>query len=250
MRAATLVLLLVVTGFEAILALGNVGPAHGSDPGRGRPPDSVTVRVAFRIWGGELEQCTGLNWGWDSLTLRLTPGKSFGGDSLGARFTLGHIVTADSAWLIYPMRKLGLYGRQSDPVRSPEFDSVIVTPRPTAFNTINVKDAEVWYRVTLSTPWPEPPRKPMKTTTLAGRVVDDSTGCGMYFCQVVVDGTRCSAYTDTLGAFVLARVPIGEVGINACSGDIRSHVVVRVPRDKLVIRLPHDPRRRFMRPCH
>src|SRR2546426_2575354 len=35
-----------------------------------------SVRVMFKASGSELEQCTGLDWGWDSLTWRLRPGET------------------------------------------------------------------------------------------------------------------------------------------------------------------------------
>jgi hypothetical protein len=93
-----------------------------------------------------------------------------------------------------------------------------------------VSGAEAWYRLKQVTPWPERRPKPIKTAILAGRVVEDSTGCALPFCQVVVEETRCSAYTDMNGAFVLADVPIGEAGVDACMGSSRRHVTVCVPQ--------------------
>lgn len=153
--------------------------------------------------------------------------------------------------MIYPRRELGLNGRWSDPSSAPGWDSVVVTTRPADFNTINVADAEAWFRVRLVSPWPEAPKAPRRTTTLRGRIVDDSTGCGVYFCQVVVDDTQCSAYTDTLGSFVLEGVPVGGIGVDACAGGgIGKHVKASVPGDSLiVIRLQGLPRYRFARSC-
>src|SRR5436309_4045503 len=57
---ATIVPLLVGVGLTVIGA----SPAHRTARHPLSPPDRVTVRVAFKIWGGELEQCTGMNWNW------------------------------------------------------------------------------------------------------------------------------------------------------------------------------------------
>ncbi len=206
----------------------------------GSTPESVTVRVAYKSWGGEMEQCAGPNWGWDSLTWRLRQGEIAPRNEVffEPQFRITNVISPDSA------RFAVRHGIFTAP------DSFIVTPRwSETFSTVGIKDAQVWFRVRLVTPWPERPRTPVATTTLRGEVVDDSTGCGIYFCQVVVISTRCNAYTDTLGGFTLTDVPVGEVKAEACAGGYSQDVVVHVPRDTLVFRFPHDPRRRFARPC-
>ena len=53
------------------------------------------------------------------------------------------------------------------------------------------------------------------TTTLTGRVVDDSTGAPLFMANVFVAGSLVGASTDTLGGFTLKLVPMGSVEIVA-----------------------------------
>ena len=215
-------------------------PAHRAARNPSSAPDSVTVRVMFKSWGGELEQCTGLNWGWDSLTWRLRPGEMVPHAFAFARpeFRIGWESSADSAWLIV------------QPGRFTISDSLRITSQWTpTFTTVGIKDAQTWLRVRLIDPWPELAQRPTKTVRLSGRVVDDSTGCGVFFCQVVVLGTKFTTYSDTLGHFDL-DVPVGDIGVETCAaGYASAHSDVHAPRDSFVVRLGRDPRVLVTRPC-
>lgn len=217
------------------------------------PRDSVAVRVYYKEWGGELESCTGLNWGWDSLTRRMASGDSISVglySVLRGHFTLGKVISPDSAWLAYPPSRLVWDSQGYKPSDYREPNWVLLTTRPAPFRTYGIRDAEGFYRVRLVMPWPEPSPKPVRTSILRGRVVDDSTGCAVFFCQVVVDWTKCTARTDTLGQFSLVGVPVGEAGVNACApGWVTGHSAARVPGDAVVIRLRRDPRARVIQPC-
>ena len=236
-----------------LAALYQAGASSAPSVRRSSAPESVAVRVMFKSWGGELEQCTGPSWGWDSLTWRMRQGQPVPHTFMFEKpeFRIGRTFSADSAWLIYCARNLAVAEHASGPSNGPEWDSLVVSSSwsPT-FTTVGVDDAQMWFRVRLVDPWPEPPRKPIKTASLRGSVVDDSTACAVYFCQVVIDGTKLSANTDSLGRFVLTGVPVGEVGVDACAGGyISGHTETRVPRDRLLIRLRRDPRVRYRSPC-
>jgi hypothetical protein len=224
-------------------------PARRPTPALSTIPDSVALRLFSKSWVGEGDVCDTWNWGWDSLTWRLAPRNTLVDDlldRLGVRFRLGRILARDSAWLIYSRRRLEWlpqpgepYPRVLLPNELPEWDSVVVTTRPVKFGSaIGIVDTAMWFRAELVSPWPQARQAPRKTTTLRGRVVDHSTGRGIAGCQVVVDDTKCSAYTDPLGLFVLRGVPVGVIGVLACSrGWSWEHVEVRVPVDSLVIRV-------------
>ncbi len=224
-----------------LLGLTGARPAQRTSRGRSMTSDSVTVRVMFKASGSELEQCTGLNWGWDSLTWRLRPGETIPHAFIFVRpeFKIGQRSSADSTWLIV------------EPGRLTVADSSLVTSQWTPiFTTVGIKDAQMWFRVRLVDSWPEPLRKPMRTTTLRGKIVDDSTGCAVFFCQVIVVGTKLTARSDTLGRFAISDVPVGEVGVDACAGGyVWNHMEVRAPADSLLIRLRRHPGARFSAPC-
>jgi hypothetical protein len=192
--------------------------------------DSVSVRVAFKYWGGELEECHGPNWNWDSLTWRLAPSDTVPHTFMMTRpeFRLGRVLAPNSAWFVVMHSGYSV----QDSFR-------VTTGWSDAFTTPYVRDAQVWLRVRVVSPWPESPGRPMRTATLKGLVVDDSTGRGLYFSQVVVLDTRCSTYTDTLGRFILKSVPTDQVVVEACAGSQFKDMIVTVPSDTLVIRLPH-----------
>ena len=229
-----------------ILAGVALAPLVGASPARrtarSSAPDSIAVRVMFKSWGGPdaLELCNGMDWGWDTLTWRLSAGTPVPRAFLfiTPEFRVLRVVSADSAWM-------ALRGTDFNPS-----DSFFVTSHWTPTVVLMVKDAEAQVRMRLVNPWPEPPTKPIRTTTVRGSVVDDSTECAVYFCQVVVEGTKCSAYSDTLGAFVLNDVPLGLIDVDACAGGyISKHMELHVPKDALAVRLRRDPRIRFTMRC-
>jgi hypothetical protein len=225
-------------------------PAERQSRGLGTTPDSVALRLFSKLLVDERDICTTENWGWDSLTRRLAPGDSVANDLLdriGAHFALGRIMTPDSAWLRYP--RCRLMSLESYTEEAPVWDSVLVTSRLADFQqatATGVMGTVMWFRVRLVRPWPEPPPLARRTTVLRGRVLDDSTGRGIAHCQVVVDGTHCSAYTDTLGEFVLRGVPVGAIGVLACARGLSwEHVDVQAPVDSVIIRLPRLDTRTF-----
>jgi hypothetical protein len=100
----------------------------------------------------------------------------------------------------------------------------------------------MWFRVRLVEPWPEVAPRKISTTTLRGKVIDDSTGCALSFCQTLVDGTSISAWSDTLGYFVLNGVPIGRVAIDAFRpAYLGRHLEIVAPNDSITLRLRRDP---------
>lgn len=238
----------VVAGALVATGVGLPSPAGRSDD------DSLTVRLMFKHSGGwgATASCGGPNWGWDSLTFRVLPGAVVP-YSVSSRLVfdpsrypgmvdlrLGRRISRDSTWFLYKASVLsrGLGGRE----RRSGFDSLIISrsvPR-----TLVRAGGDVFsvYRVGLVDPWPEPPRPPVATQTIRGRVLDDSTGCPVFFSEIVVDGTSISARTDTLGTFLLREVPHGGRGLGACaSGYIRKELVVSVPSAPLEIRLRREP---------
>ena len=258
----TLFVVAVVLAVACGLAAPAARQSNGGSSKRGRPvaerrsrgpgaaPDSVALRLFSKLLVDERDICTTENWGWDSLTRRLAPGGSVANDlldRLGAQFTLGRIMTPDSAWLRYPRCRLMSLASYTE--EAPVWDSVLVTTRSTDFQNATaagVVDTVMWFQVRLVRPWPEPPPLRRRTTTLRGRVLDDSTGRGIAHCQVVVDGTHCSAYTDTLGVFVLRGVPVGAIGVLACARGLSwEHVDVHAPVDSVIIRLQRLDTRTF-----
>ncbi len=194
-----------------------------------------------------MDICNDSEWGWDSLTWRVRPGETVGntfGFINSPSFRLGKRLDTHAVRLLFQKSALALDGRDSKAPGVYGWDSVTITTRPTAFHTINVDDALMWFRVKLVPRWPEPPPKPHPTTVLRGNVVDDSTGnpIGLSACVVVV-ATRLAAYTDRLGTFNIADVPVGRIGVDACAfAYIGGHLDTQVPRDPITIRLRRDSR--------
>jgi hypothetical protein len=60
------------------------------------------MRIAFKSWGGELEECNGPNWNWDSLTWRLVPGDTISHTFVSGHpeFRLGRALAVDSTWFV------------------------------------------------------------------------------------------------------------------------------------------------------
>ncbi len=127
---------------------------------------------------------------------------------------------------------------------------MLISGRPVVFELINANDAAATYQMKLVTRWPERPLKPVRTATLRGSIIDDSTGCAVRFARVIVLGTKLTTYSDADGRFEISHVPIGRVSIEACFfGYKRGHIVARVPGDSIAFRLEPDPRDRFTQPC-
>jgi hypothetical protein len=252
----TLFAVALVLALTCGLAAQAASPSHGGGSERGRlgierrnrgpavAPDSVALRLFSKLLVDDRDVCTTENWGWDSLTRRLAPGDSLASefllDRLGAQFTLGRIVAPDSAWLRYPRCRLESLATYTE--EASVWDSVLVTTtRPADFQqatATGIMDTVMWFRVRLVRPWPEAPPLARRITVLRGRVVNDATGRGVARCQVVVDGTHCSTYTDSLGVFVLRDVPVGAVGVLACARGLTwEHVDVQAPDDSVIIRL-------------
>lgn len=240
-----------IVAFLAWIALTAGGSLAQSNPGRhGAAPESVTVTVMFKATGDDLFHCNPPDWGWDSLTWRLRPGQIIPHRFIvdEPEFRIGRAFAPDSAWFVFrhvldaPDSVIHLFNAP---------DSFIVTSRwSSTYETIGIKDAGMSVRARLVASWPAPPPKARKTTSLRGRVIDDSTGCAVYMGRVVVDGTKLLAGTDTLGAFVVNGVPVGEIDVHGCAlGYLSKHTVVRVPRDTLVFRLRRLPGVRFNHPC-
>jgi hypothetical protein len=117
-------------------------------------------------------------------------------------------------------------------------NSLLVSGRWSETFGTRVTDADGWFRVRLVDPWPEPIRAPVKTTRLVGHIEDDSTGCAIFLCRLTIDGTKLGAFTDTLGRFEIANVPVGMISLNACSiGYSWKHLDVAVPSGVLSLRL-------------
>jgi hypothetical protein len=249
----------VLAGLHVALvaaSLVGAGPVRQTTRASHAIRDSVTMRVMFKSWGGEMDICNGPEWGWDSLTWRVRPGDPVGHTFSffnSPPFRLGRALAADSVRLFFQHHVLALEGQPARASSTFGWDSVVVTTRPTAFRTINVDDALMWFRLKVVSPWPEPRREPPATTTLRGSIVDDSTGCPIHHAaRVVVVGTRLGAYTDSLGGFNISDVPVGQIGVDACAETyISTHIDTRVPGDSLAIRLRRDPRLRVIgsRPC-
>jgi hypothetical protein len=166
-------------------------------------------------------------------------------------FRIGRVFGRRAAELIYRARSVALPGVKGDPTRGPEWRTITITNAWTRrFGTVGIDDGSGWFRVRLVDPWPEPSARRTRTASILGSVRDDSTGCAVDLCQVVVDGTNLAAYTDTLGRFVLAGVPIGKVGIVVClPGYMRQQLEVRVPDEELVVRLKREAGYGFIGPC-
>src|SRR5437867_3847017 len=62
----------------ATASLVNTGAGGQSTRTSRATRDSVTMRVMFKSWGGEMDICSGPEWGWDSLTWRVRPGDPVG----------------------------------------------------------------------------------------------------------------------------------------------------------------------------
>lgn len=227
---------------------GAASPKRSTVAQQSSAPDSITVRVAYKGWGRDVGDCSSPDWGWDSLTWRLRPGDTVGGEYLLTRIRVGPNVGADSIWLAFP--KGAIFGPGIPRTRTfePEgWDSALVTPQPTEFGT-NSYDGGVHYRIRTLPAWPEPPRQPVKTTNIVGRVVDDSSGQAPRWANVIVLGTKLGTYTDTLGIFTLTGVPVGRTRLDVCAFCYTgARAEVEVPRDTLTIRLQRDSRCRFTR---
>src|SRR5438093_1265015 len=205
-----------------LTSLIGAAPARRTARRPGSAHDCIAVRVMFKSWSWKAEMdCGGMNWGWDSLTWRVRAGQPVPATFFffeRPTFAVGRALSPDSAWLTYRVRDLALEGHATDWRSAPELDSVVITSRWTpTFTTIGVSDAWMRFRVRLVTPWPAPAPRPTRTTTLRGKVIDDSTGCAVFFRQVIFDGTKLVTHSDTLGYFVLNDVPVGSVGLDACA---------------------------------
>lgn len=209
--------------------------------------DSIAVRVLYKGWGGEeTAECISEDWGWDSLTWRLAAGSlaTVTGHARDVHFQLTRLLASDSAMLAYrPGEVFPVTGSGPWPLAReyPQLDSIVVSTRPTRFTTRTV-DGGWYYSVRTVPSWPELVRKPDRTTTLFGKVVDATSGRSIYVARVVVLGTKVGVLTDRVGRFTLTGVPIGSVRLDACAGCyLKTHIEVHAPSDSLVIPLRRKP---------
>lgn len=209
-------------------------------PARPAASDSVTVRAMFRWEGSNLEPCRlPEDWGWDSLTCRLARRGAFPPNGWTPYFAVTRILSKDSAWVAFSGVPHGSR-LSSRGFIVPE--SLLVSRTWSETFGTQVMDAEGWFRVRLVDPWPEPVRAPLKTARLVGRVEDDSTGCALFWSRLTIDGTKLGAFTDTLGHFEIADVPVGKISLNACAtGYSWKHLELVVPDSALSLRLRRQP---------
>ena len=233
-RIAGTVLICVAT---SRLAVGQADPTEAR-----AAIDSISVRGMFKWEGGgdDIEPCPlPEDWGWDSLTWRLGPKEAIPPNGWTPGFTVGKVLSRDSAWIAFQ----GIpWGSRLSARGFIVPDSLLVTRRWSDTFTTSVSDAQGWFRVKLIDPWPEPTRAPVRAARLVGRVQDDSTGCAIFWCRLMIEGTKLGAVTDTLGRFEIADVPVGKMSLNACAfGYSWKHLVVAVPSGALTLRLRRQP---------
>jgi hypothetical protein len=206
--------------------------------------DSIAIRVLYKGWGnGETAECSGEEWGWDSVTWRLAPGNRAHVLERPpiAHLRLKRILSPDSAVIWF--KPFGMSPADTGPPLNARWpDSVVISARPIRFESSSV-DAGWYFLVHTVSVWPEPRRKPVRTATLVGRVVDVSSNRPLRYARVVVLGTTISESTDATGRFTLGHVPVGRVRLDVCAGCfVMTRLEVTAPTaDSLVVRLRLRP---------